>query len=276
MSKLPLGLTENISNNRYHDDREYISSSGLKLMLKDGRSFHNQYVLGNKQEFSNQTALDMGTYIHALILEPHLVEEEFAIFPGAIKRGKDWNAFKADKNNDGKIIMSKSQYNQAKVLIDNFNEASVVLGNQGKEKEVKLSSFFTKGFAEQTLCGTLEGIKIKVRFDYRKDFGNFGSINDVKTTASYIGKISDVETICEQYEYDLSAALYTDMLAMHTDKKQDFFFTFISKKNGEVKIFKASTAMLDRGRKKYKEAIRLLKIARETGVYFENKIEELG
>ena len=276
MSKLPLGLTENISNDDYHADREYISSSGLKLMLKSPRSFHDQYVLGNKQKFGNQSALDFGTYIHALILEPHLIDSEFAVFPGAIKRGKNWNEFKEDENTKGKIIMSKTQANQAKVLIDNFNEASVVLGEQGKEKEVTLSSFFTEGYAEQTLCGTLDGIKIKVRFDYRKDFDGFGSINDVKTTASYISKISDVEAICEQYEYDLSAALYTDMLAMHTDKKQDFFFTFISKANGEVKIFKASEKMLERGRTKYKLAIKKLKEARKSGIYFEQGIEELG
>ena len=43
----------------------------------------------------------------------------------------------------------------------------------------------------------------------------------------------------------------------------------------ECKIFKASEAFLERGRQDYLKAIELLKEAEATGIYFENKIEEL-
>ena len=43
----------------------------------------------------------------------------------------------------------------------------------------------------------------------------------------------------------------------------------------ECKIFKASEDILQRGREDYLKAIDLLKEAEATGVYFENKIEEL-
>ena len=43
---LKLGFNEDISNDDYHNDREFVSSSGLKLMLKDPRKFYKNYVLG--------------------------------------------------------------------------------------------------------------------------------------------------------------------------------------------------------------------------------------
>ena len=49
----------------------------------------------------------------------------------------------------------------------------------------------------------------------------------------------------------------------------------MSKKDHKVALYRASEEMLERGRAEYLEAIEKLKIARETGIYFENKIQEL-
>ena len=50
--KLSLGVNKNITNQDYHDDREFISSSGLKLLAKDPKKFHKVYVLGEEDESS--------------------------------------------------------------------------------------------------------------------------------------------------------------------------------------------------------------------------------
>lgn len=271
---LKLGFNEDIDNEDYHADREYLSSSSLKMMLKDPRKFYKVYVENEKVEQSNKSALDLGSYIHARILEPHLVEKEFAVFNGHMRRGKSWDEFL--ENAGEKIIITRSQKNMADDLIRKYEEASVILGKQGlEEKEVKISSFFEKGFAEQTLCGIIDGIKIKVRFDYRKDFEDFGSINDIKTTSDYIGTKKSVERICANFDYDLSAALYVDLATQVTGKPHDFYFCFLSKKDGACRIFRASEQMLEKGREKYMEAIQKIKKARESGIYFENRIEEL-
>jgi hypothetical protein len=270
--KLKTGFNNKCSNEEYHGDREYKSSSALKMILKDPRQFYKNYVLNEPQNF-NSDALSIGSYSHTRILEPHLVEEEYAVFTGARRSGPLWKEFK--EANEGKTLITASQKKLVDSMIDTYKEAKVVLGNHGNEKEVMISSFFEEGEAEETLCGEINGYKVKTRFDYRKEFDDFGSINDLKTTGSSMSNREEVEEICEYWGYDVSAALYVDLVSQQTKKQHDFYFIFISKKTCETKIFKASEEMLERGRVKYLKAIEILKVAEKTGVYFENTIEEL-
>lgn len=273
MSVINLGLNKHLSNKSYHDDREYISSSGLKLMWESPRDYYNKYVMGISEK-PESAALDLGSYIHACILEPEVVKDEFAIYQGFMKRGKEWDAF--ETANKGKIILTKNQEQEASKLISSFYNAKVVLGDQKNEKEVDIHSFFSKGSPEETVGAEIDGVKVKVRFDYRKEWSSFGSINDIKTTSYVINKKDQVEKICALLHYDVSAALYVDVAELTFNKKHDFFFCFLSKANNEVRIFKASSQMLEKGRQKYRHAIKLLKEARKTGIYYKNVIEELN
>jgi len=271
---LVLGFNKDIGNSEYHDDREYISSSGLKMLYKNPREFHRIYVLNEENKMPNQSALDFGSYLHCLILEPHLEHTDFAVFTGYSRRGKDWEKFR--DANASKCIITSSQKNLSDKLMKSYKESSVIIGKHGYEIDVPVSSFFSGGEAEETLCVEIEGVKVKVRFDYRKEFEDYGSINDVKTTAEYISTKAQVEKICASWGYDVSAALYCDAAEIATGKPHEFYYNFLSKKDGACRIYRASDQMLEVGRKKYKEAIRRLKDARETGFYYKNEIEELN
>lgn len=270
MSQLIDGFNPDISNEDYHGDRTYISSSGLKLVLKDPRQFYKTYVLNEESASLNQSAMDLGSYIHALILEPHLVEKEFAVFDGAMRRGKAWEEFEKSVK-EGQIIITKSQDVQAQDLVRNFYDTELELGDD----VVKVSSFFEGGNAEETLCGELDGLRVKVRFDYRKEGDGFASINDIKTTSKRILGKRDAEDVCAAFGYHISAALYVDLVEKETGKKHDFYFCFLSKKDGQTTLFKASEQMLERGRQDYKQAIQLIKKGRETGIWYEAKIQEI-
>lgn len=274
MSILKEGFNQYIDNQEYHDDREYISSSGLKLILDDPREFHRRYVLNEPQESRNSASLDFGSYVHALILEPHLVEKEFAVYEGTQRRGAKWEKFQLD--NLDKTIITKSQAVEAAKAVEIFNNSKVwTKDSNGNDKEAFISSFFTKGKAEETLAGELDGVKVKVRFDYRKEFEKFGSINDIKTTSYDINTKRDIEKISALWGYELSAALYCDMVQKYTGKKHDFYFCYINTKRSMVKLVKASEQMLEAGRMKYKEALQILKGARQSGEYFNKGIEEI-
>jgi len=268
--KLTNGFNPKCSNENYHADREYKSSSALKMIMKDPQAYHKTYVLNQPQNFSAD-ALSIGSYAHTRVLEPHLIEVEYAIFTGSRRSGDVWKAFKEE--NSDKTIITASQKGMVDQMMNSYGDAVVKLG----EKDVLISSFFSGGEAEETLCGEIDGYKVKTRFDYRKVTDGYASINDLKTTAAPMGSatLADVEDICRHWGYDVSAALYCDLATQVTGLKHDFYFIFVSKKDYGTRIFKASEAMLERGRKTYREAIRRLKIAEETGVYFENKIEEL-
>jgi hypothetical protein len=277
MKKLINGFNEKCSNEEYHADREYKSSSALKLILKDPRAYYKQYVLNEPQNM-NKDSLSVGSYAHTRVLEPHLVEEEYAIWTGSRRSGDIWKAFKHDADEAGKTVITSSQKALVDSMIREYEDAKVVLGSMDDEKEVMISSFFSGGEAEETLCGELDGYKVKTRFDYRKVTSDgYASINDLKTTSAPVGgaSLEEIEDICAYWGYDVSAALYVDLAEKETGIKHDFYFIFMSKKDLGCKIFKASEAMLERGRKTYKKAIAVLKEAERTGVYFENKIQEL-
>lgn len=264
-------MIKQMSNEEYHGERDHISSSGLKLMLKDPKSYYEQYVLGIRQESTQ--AMDFGTYIHALILEPDTVEEEFAIWEGAQRRGKDYEEF--EKANKNKIILTRSQVEQADVFLTAYEESSIVIGKHGYEEAVPIPTFFEDGVPEESMFAEIDGVKVKARFDYRREFDDFGSINDIKTTSYAVNGVEDAVKICGFYDYDLSAALYVDVAKEVTGKEHDFYFLFCSKKDGKFSLFRASKEFLDVGRKKYKEAISRIKRARETGIYYDNKIPEI-
>ena len=268
------GFNKDIDNNDYHADREYISSSGLKMLLKDPREFEKRYVLEEHSDNKSSASMDFGSYVHSLILEPHLVEKEYAVYEGAVRRGKAYDDFVAA--NEGKKVIMQSQFLEAQRAIELFNSAKVYTKNsKGEDVLANVSDFFTKGEAEETLCGEIDGVKIKVRFDYRKVKGIIASINDIKTTQYPIETKSDIESVSANWDYQLSAALYADMAEKYTGIKHDFYFCYINTKTSTVQLVKASEQMLEEGRNQYKQAIKLLKKARTGGEYYPKGVMEI-
>ena len=70
MMKLEIGINKDTTNEDYHKDRNFESSSSLKLFLKDSREYYKKYILGEKREDTYKSVYDFGSYIHSLILEP--------------------------------------------------------------------------------------------------------------------------------------------------------------------------------------------------------------
>lgn len=252
---LKLGINK-CDNETYHKDKTFKSSSTLKLFLKDPREYYKRYILGEERDDTYKSAYDFGSYMHSIILEPEKTVTEFAVFDGTTRRGKAYDEFK--ELHEGKTIITSSQAQQAIDLLHVFNE------------HVDTTDLIRDGVAEHTLCVELEGMPIKVRADYIKE----GMIIDVKTTSDPVDKFSAAKTII-RFDYDLSAALYVDAFKAYTGKDHDFIFAFINKQFGDVGILKASEALLENGRKKYKTAIKNLAEAEKTGVFYKEGIQEV-
>lgn len=254
--KLKIGINKNISNEDYHKDRNFESSSSLKLFLKDSREYYKRYILKEEQESTYKSAYDFGSYIHSLILEPEKTDDEFIIFEGLTRRGKAWTEFK--EANQDKIIITKSQELMALSLISAYKTNADTKG------------LIQDGQAEHTLCTNLEGLDIKVRADYIKE----GMVIDVKTTSDPVDKFSAAKTII-RFDYDLSAALYVDAFKQYTGKEFDFLFIFLNKQNNNIAVLKASNNLLENGRRKYKAAIKGLLKARSTGIFYKEGVQEV-
>jgi exodeoxyribonuclease VIII len=237
-----------LSNEAYHADLSALSSSSLKMLLKDPAAFKAQYIDGLKTEQPYKAVFEDGTLTHCLVLEPELVSQ-YAIFPGLRKAGKLWEQFKLD--NPGKICISIAQMMKAEKLYKAHAALDVA---------VKLVS---EGLPEHNMRGKLHGLAVKARADYivPKKY-----IVDVKTTSMP----SDVDVFKQtvlDYGYHLSAALYVDIAEQVYGYKHDFYWEVLSKIDNQCHIYKASEATLYEGRNLVNQALLLYKHCAKTGIW---------
>ncbi len=238
-----------MSNLQYHADREYLSSSSLKLLLKSPEEFYKKFIL---KEGANEEkdAFSEGSFVHALILEPHTITAAFGIFNGIRKAGKEWEAFKAE--NVGKTLLSAPQVIRCQKLAERYVAMPVAV------------ALVAGGFAEHALTGAILDVKVKMRADYINV--DKGYIADVKTT-SLPSDIDLFRGASYQYGYDLSAALYCDIAYQNFGKLFDFYFIVLSKNDGGCHVYKASSKLLSEGASKMMQSIVLYKKCGASGIW---------
>ncbi len=274
-----------LSNKDYHGDKSHYSSTQLKDAAKDIEIFHNNYILGLKKPMSG-TALDIGTYFHTAILEPHKLDEDCAVWKG-FRRGPEWTKF-AEENKHKAIITSGSELDKAMNCVKGVQNSPVAL-KIIKAGYPEVSAFMTihiykgkiyyfpdvvdVGFNAKVL--TINGwvpaylnpkvptfkMGLKVRAD-SIDLDGLTVLDlksasgDVKNKFIIRGKISDLD-------YDLSAALYLDVFSAATgDNFQDFIWTFSSKDTAICQNYRATRRNIMVGRAKWAKAV--LEIAKYT------------
>lgn len=262
------GIYTDLSNDEYHNNRSHVSSSVLKTALKDPLLYYKQYVLQEEVPVRFQSAFDLGNYTHALVLEPHTVATDFAMWDGPRKAGKEYELFKM-KHQD-KIILNKGQQDMGQMMYDNLCKTKIDLDDG---TEVMAIDFFNGGEAEVSVFTKMLGMNLKARFDYIDV--DRGVIIDVKTTSSDITTKDKAKEVILNLDYDLSAALYLDIAEKQYGKKFTFDWCFMQKLSAFTKFYKASDDTIAEGRRKYKEAVAKIKEWKRTGKYISNKIEEI-
>jgi hypothetical protein len=251
---LKLGINK-CSNREYHEDREYLSSSNLKVILNDIQKFYRERILGEKEERKQSNALDEGSFMHTMILEPDLKDVEYAFFNGWQKRGKEYDEFVSEEKNKNKIILSAPQRMKCNKLYESY---------LSRKEAVNL---IKGGEPEVSICGIISGIKLKARFDYVNE--EKGYIVDVKTTGFDSG-LEIFKLTFKDLHYDLSAALYLDIAEQYYKKNFDFYFIVLSKKDMECNVYKLSKTSRIYGRSLVVQAINKYKHCSETGNWLED------
>ena len=251
------GIYKTLTNDAYHAEEKHLSSSNLKMLLKDTNQFYKEKILGEREPLKG-AFLDEGSYTHSLILEPHLVPEEYVFFDGNRKAGKAWKEFEAEHKDSGKIILSNAQ----KIKVENWVESY--------KKRPEAVDLVTNSNKEFSLFSDMLGVHLKVRADIINISKGF--IADVKTTASD----PDVDTFrftVEQYGYDLSAAMYVDLFSRRYGKPFDFYFIVLGKRTQTCEVYKASDLTLGKGRKKMLDAVKIYKKCLESGKWTDEEKE---
>jgi len=257
--KLNYGINEDVSNEDYHADREFFSSSVLKDLLKSREAFYKKYILKEEQEErAERAAFSFGSYIHSLILEPHLITKEYEFFDGAGRNSLKYKQFK--KQHVGKTIILEREVEKAKKLIKAYNSRPEAV------------ALIRGGVAEQTLCVDLYGIPIKVRADYVNH--EKGYIVDVKTTSSGTD-VNGVRDSCDKWGYMLSAALYSMAFKEHYGKDFTFYWIFLGKFDNQCEVYKMSLDSMRNGIQEVKDALRIYRMNEENDSWLNYQIEEI-
>lgn len=240
-----------ISNEDYHGNKNYLSSSDLKLILQDSYQFYLKHFEGAKLEFGNKLALDLGSYIHSLVLEPEKTDSEFIVFDGR-KQGKKYTEFK--EMHPDKIIINDTNAHLAQEIVEAIS------------KHEYAKDMFKDGQAEISNFTEINGVPIKVRADYlTKD-----AIIDLKTTSADVDIATFSQTI-DKYMYKLSASLYMDAFGGN----RDFYFVAAQKNPVNIAVYKLSDLSYRQGQILYKKAIEIYKNCLATGNWNTSAIPEI-
>ena len=177
--------------------KTHLSYSALSQFKKSP----NHLLAYWNNEFKTTDAMQFGSLIHKLILEPNKFKDEFAVFDGARRAGKAWVEF--SETNKDKTIIKQSELDNAKTIIDNsmlnkvFNE---MLSNK-IETELKLD-------------WTFKEVKFKGFIDLLTTYNDRQCIVDIKTTND-AGKRFERDLYYNDYKMQL--AIYQDQFNKETD-----------------------------------------------------------
>ncbi len=211
--QLQLGLNRGVSNSEYHADKVYLSSSKLKILAESPQQFYQDVILGNGRPLVG-SFLDIGSLTHSLLLEPHLVDEDYAFYPGPRRAGAEFERFKAQ--NPGRLIMTTKQNTAAQSYA------------RAAHHRPELVQLLQGGEAELSICVVLNGVNVKMRADYINLTA--GYILDIKTTSDGPGA-DNFRWAVSDFGYDFSAALYCLVAEQHFGRPFDFYWGVISKEH---------------------------------------------
>jgi exodeoxyribonuclease VIII len=239
-----------ISNKNYHSDKNWLSSSSLKKLLKDPALFYKEEILKDKGPEVENANFTKGSYMHSLVLEKHLIDQEYAFFEGMRKQGNAWELFK--QANQGKTILSKAQ----KMEVEYWLKAH--------EQNETAKELLTGGEPEMTVAHVWNDVPIKVRADYANV--EKGYLVDLKSSSYAIDKDSFVQT-CNSFGYLLSAALYCKIFEIEFNKPFDFYFDVVCKTEQDCRIYKVSSESKMKGLQECLKALDIYKQCAKTGIW---------
>lgn len=245
----------NVSNRVYHADAQYLSSSSYKLVLQSPYQFYQEKILGNRKVEEEKEHLVAGSLLHTLCLEPHLVDAEYAVFPGLRRAGAAWDAFKIAPENQGKTLVSQSMMQKAKWL------QAGVLKNRAAVKLIQAPGNL---FEHTVAVADYLGVPTKCRADFINV--EAGIIGDLKTSAFNLDPDS-VRMTLDKWSYSLSASLYCEVMAQHYGKPFQFVWIFAGKQDADCAVYRMSEKTRDEGLMQVREAARIYRHCMATGIW---------
>lgn len=226
-----------MSNASYHAETEHLSSTTIKKALPE------HY----RDSDLNTAALDFGTLVHSVVLEPETLGRYVRLDAAKIGLKADgtpaqnpmmtaaWKRAVAEAEADGKTVVSQADWDKAWRMADAVT----------KHPEAYELLYAAEGKSEVSAFATDEnGLKIKARYDRLLT----SAAVDLKTTGARPGADS-LRKVVSNFLYDLSAYHYLEVARILNLEVDTFWFVFVSKDEVPlVTVASLSDAFLERGR----------------------------
>lgn len=224
----------------YHKLATHHSASSLKMFLSSRRDYHSRYILGEEQPAKPN--LDLGKVAHALILEPHLLDDVVVQIPkealasNGAKSGSNWKKFKADHCES--ILLKSEEMQHVKAMF------AACYANPMAKKLLT-----AKGQTEHTIIHNGER-----NFRVRPDRITSGFVIDLKTSADASPR--GFWRSVQQFRYYLQASLYLRVCNECRGEEHTFVFVVVrSSPPYHVACYTLDQQWLTRGEAEIEQAV---------------------
>ena len=229
------------------DEYRAIPAINQSALTRGTRSAaHMKAYLDGGNEPKNKSALMMGSLVHTAVLEPRLLNEQFAVLPNVDRRTSSGKQIMEDFNaiHGTKLHVKSTEMEQALAIRDSVRSHPAA------------AKLLSDGQAEVTAVWTApNGVRCKGRIDWLpKVKGNAKHrLVDLKTTTDASRNFS--KSIAS-YDYHLQAAFYLDAYRTLTGKDADFVFIAVEKDPPyAVGVYNLDLLALDYGRERYMDSL---------------------
>lgn len=203
-------------------------------------------------------ALVFGQLFHAMVLQPEIIEHEFAVDPNLNRRTKEGKIAYAEwlSASEGKTIVTAEMWDKAVEMCAALNENEFCRKLLSGKKEMP---FFWTDEDTQEAC--------KCRADVLTEIEGIPLVVDLKTTidASTDSFIRDAV----KFGYDFQAAMYLEGVKANTGVEHGFVFIAIEKEPPySINILQADSAFIKHGYDLFREYIGIYHDCKTTGNWF--------
>ena len=228
-----------MTEEEYHNHTSLSASIIKRLVVND-----ETYEVANGIKTEPTPAMELGTLVHCLILEPEKFKDTYAVMPKCDLRTTAGKALKADfeQNANGKKVVSETDFDTAMKCVESFKNNTV-------------SNLIKKGKPEQKFFSELDNVPIRGMLDWYDE--ERGMIVDLKTTQNFADMFVKE---CGDRMYNIQASFYVDLLTSLGKNVSDFIFVGIQTKAPyKITVVRLNQIDIEDGREAYKVGIDIWK-----------------
>ena len=181
-------------------------------------------------------AMQFGSIIHKILLEPESFNDDYAIFTGARRAGKDWQEFKAA--NEDKQIIKLNELDDANAIAEN-----------ALQNPIFKNLMQNKVHTEKEVTWNHAGIDFKGFVDLESKIDGKTIVCDIKTTTD-AGKRFQRDLIYNDYK--MQAAMYLENYDIYTEY---YIIAVETASPFNVQIYKLGFNLINQGSAEYKNLV---------------------